>query len=167
MSATNRGAVRNERDFYATPESAFKPIIPFIGLCKPHHVWEPACGDRRLIRWLAESELRGFVDGDDLTNGYDFLKDMDRRYNCIVTNPPFSLAFEFCQHAVAVADHVFLLLRLNFLASAKRKPWFAENEPDALFILSKRPSFTEDGGTDACDYAWYYWGQRHHGIVHL
>ncbi len=162
MSSTNRGAVRNAHDFYATPEEAFKPLLRILpsGMVQ---FWEPACGDGRLIRWLTESgRLAG---GSDLNTGVDFLKDETRRA-FIITNPPFSLAFEFAQHAVAHAPEVMLLLRLNFLASMKRRAWFLANEPSALFVLSKRPDFTGGGG-DSCDYAWFYWGPFRHGVQHI
>jgi len=165
VSATNRGAIRNPNDYYPTPLSAFYPLLPYL----MHHtqIWEPASGDGRLI---AAMRLEGLsAGGNDLQSGYDFLLD-NSRYDTIITNPPFSLALEFAHHALAHADHVYLLLRLNFLASQKRKSWWEQHEPSCLFILSERPSFTGDG-TDATDYAWYYWGMFHgnnrRGIVHL
>lgn len=105
------------------------------------------------------------AEGADLAGGYDFLND-PFSYPCIVTNPPYSLAYEFTRRAVAHSEETFLLLRLNFLASKKRKDWFQRNEPSALFVLSVRPSFVY-GRTDATDYAWFYWGPRHKGIFHL
>jgi len=60
-----------------------------------------------------------------------------------------------------------MLLRLNFLASRKRHGWWNLHRPSALFVLSQRPSFTEDGQTDATDYAWFYWGAFHSGIHFL
>jgi hypothetical protein len=139
MSSTNRGAERVESDFYATPKEAFEPMLPFISKVKCD-VWEPACGDGRLLNWMREAGIR--ANGTDISkpDGTNFLDD-DWYRRCIVTNPPFSLAFEFCRHAVRHSDHVFLLLRLNFLASQKRREWFKEHEPDALFVLSDRPSF--------------------------
>lgn len=157
MSATNRGSVRNAQDFYATPKSAFEPMLPFIYQVGGP-VWEPACGDGRLIQWMGDYGIE--CDGSDINAAafpMDFLKD-SRTGHCLISNPPFSLAFEFCQRAVVRYNNVFLLLRLNFLASGKRKEWFKANEPDALFVLSKRPCFTNDGKTDATDYAWYFWG---------
>ncbi len=161
MSATNRGAIRIQSDFYPTPESAFEPLIPYLP--KGKYIWEPASGDGRLIRWMVEAGLE--AGGNDLNSGYDFLADTEIS-DCIVTNPPYSSAMEFAAHAVLHADEVFLLLRINFLGSKKRKAWFQANEPSALFVLSQRPSFT-GSGTDATEYAWYYWGPRHKGIFHL
>lgn len=173
MSATNRGAVRNERDFYATPKAAFIPLMKYLptGI-----IWEPACGDGRLVSWMRDGGFK--AEGSDLepqcdAPRLDFLetsKDFPAgsgNYAAIVTNPPFSLAFEFCQHARKLSDETFFLLSLNFLASRKRNAWFKANLVSALFVLSARPSFTANGKTDACDYAWFYWGPRHRGIFHL
>jgi len=168
MSATNRGAKRHAADFYATPESAFRPLLPFIkavrSMSAGFEVWEPACGDRRLIRWMEKDGIAS--GGSDLKNGYDFLKNADEA-SCILTNPPFSLALEFCDHAINHSPNVFMLLRLNFLASRKRRNWWNAHKPAALFVLSERPSFTDNGKTDATDYAWFYWGKIHKGFYFL
>lgn len=104
--------------------------------------------------------------GADLAiNGEDFLQDHHNRA-CVVTNPPFSLAQEFVQHSLEVADETFMLLRLNFLGAQKRADWWKTHEPDAIFVLSERPDFTGEGG-DSCEYGWFYWGFRHQGIKHI
>lgn len=138
MSATNRGAERVESDLYPTPLAAFRPLLPLIKqLGVP--VWEPACGDGRLITYMRdEGGMQAF--GDDLRNGYDFLKS-EAHHDCIVTNPPFSIALDFCRHALAHANNVFMLLRLGFLASEDRRPFWQAHPPRALFILCKRPGF--------------------------
>lgn len=77
-----------------------------------------------------------------------------------ISNPPFSLAQEFVTKMLDERGPytiVACLLRLGFLASAKRAAWWQEYHPPALRILSKRPSFTGDGKTDATDYAWMVW----------
>lgn len=163
MSATRRGATRRAADSYATPESAFKPLLPYLRIM-PTPIWEPACGDGRLCDWMENEDIPAH--GSDLIHGYDFLKD-EKRHATILTNPPFSLALEFCHHAIGLSPNVFMLLRLNFLASQKRRTWWRQNLPSALFILSERPSFTEDGATDATDYAWFYWGNTWKGFFFL
>lgn len=167
MSATNRGAVRNPRDFYATPELAFAPLLSYLptaGVC----FWEPACGDGRIVRWLRDSGR--VADGADIEpqdSGFrkrDFLKDQTRR-DFIITNPPFSMGLEFASHATACANEVLLLLRINFLGSVVRREWLRQHEPAAIFVITPRPSFT-GGGSDACEYAWFYWGSRFRGVHH-
>ena len=165
MSATNRGALRRERDFYPTPESAFKPLLEKV-LPVNVRFYEPARGDGRLVEWLRVSGRDAY--GSDLAQGFDFLKRKKSfQRDFIITNPPFSLAQEFVTHALTLSDDVMMLLPLGFLGSQKRRDWFVVNEPAALFVLSQRPSFTGDGKTDAADYAWFYWGNRWGGINHL
>ncbi len=164
MSATNRGAVRREKDFYPTPESAFKPLLEKV-LPMDVRFYEPAQGDGRLVRWLKESGRKAY--GADLAEGFDFFNMESCRRDFIITNPPFSLAQEFVTHALTLSDDIMMLLPLGFLGAQKRREWFVANEPAALFVLSKRPSFTDDGRTDAADYAWFYWGNRWGGINHL
>ena len=169
MSATNRGAARNESDFYPTPLSAFTPLIPYLP--KRVAIWEPAQGDGRLVRAMKEAGLQ--ADGQDIreAKAYDYLQDKAHKA-CVVTNPPFSLAQEFITNAWEHSRESFMLLRLNFLGSQKRREWWRKHEPSALFVLSQRPCFTGDGKTDATDYAWFYfsplkWSAQWSGIIHL
>src|SRR5882724_1460420 len=111
MSSTNRGAEREESDYYPTPLSAFDPLIPFLP--RDGQIWEPAWGDARLVRRMLENGIDAWgADLNDPEEPMDFLADVTLRH-CVLTNPPFSLAFEFCQHSLIVANHIFLLLRLN------------------------------------------------------
>lgn len=164
MSSTNRGAKRIAADFYPTPLAAFKPLLPYL-IMHREPVWEPCCGDGRLVKSMQDSGIA--ANGADIRDipSYDFLRDT-RRHKRIVTNPPFSLAKEFCDHAIKHSDSTIMLLRLNFLGSKKRKEWWKANEPDAIFVLSKRPDFTGDGG-DSCEYGWFCWNTPFTGIIHL
>lgn len=169
MSATNRGSDRNRCDFYATPIEAFKPLLLSV-LPDDVEFHDPCCGDGRLIVWLGP--MRRKTAGADLyprkewpCEKVNFLKDTTPR-DFIVTNPPFSRAQEFVAHGLKHSREMMLLLRLNFLGSQKRRAWWKDREPSALFVLSERPDFTGGGG-DATEYAWFYWGRRFQGIRHL
>jgi len=155
--------MRHAYDFYPTPHWVTESILPYLtrGI-----VWhEPACGDGAIVSVLRASNIE--TTASDIRFGdADFLRDTAKR-EAIITNPPFSLAFEFCQRAVKLAPEVMLLLRLNFLSSQYRAAWFKQHEPDALFVLSRRPSFTNNGKTDSTDYAWFYWGSTLKGIHHI
>ncbi len=142
MSATNRGAERHEADFYATPRSSFLPLLDHLPMGVVY--WEPCCGDGRLVQMLTDSGRE--ADGADLYPqnaaypSVDFLLDQHRR-EFLITNPPFNIAQQIAAHALDVAKETMLLLRLNWLASKKRREWFKAHEPSALFVLSERPSF--------------------------
>lgn len=146
-SATGRGTTRDPKDFYATPRSAFAPIVSRL----PRDVafWEPCAGDGRLIFMLRETGRTAW--GADLypqhDNPYryefkavDYLTDFTPR-DFVVTNPPFSVAFEMCQHALLYAREFMFLLRLSFLESEVRGDWLSAHEPNGLWVLRKRPSF--------------------------
>lgn len=150
MSATGRGTTRDLKDFYATPWAAFAPLLEIL----PRDVdfCEPCAGDGRLLGWLRKSRRRAI--GSDLypqkgslidgtyydERPVDYLKDITQR-EFLITNPPFSVAFEMCQHARKHAQEFMFLLRLSFLESEDRGDWLSANEPSALYVLKKRPSF--------------------------
>lgn len=172
MSATNRGAKRKESDYYATPGKSYVPLLGFLRQAGIQHVHEPACGDGRIVRFLRAhgitatgADVRKTCAKEKWFKQENFLTSC-KHWECVLTNPPFSLAQEFVTHALPRYKHVFMLLRLNFLGSQKRKEWWETHVPDALIVLSERPDFTGDGG-DACEYAWFYWGPSYRGVFHV
>ncbi len=78
------------------------------------------------------------------------------RFDGLIMNPPFKLAFEFLQLALQIADHVLMLQRLNYLGSKERSAFFRRYTPD-LYVLPNRPIFEGSHG-DSVEYGWFYWG---------
>lgn len=173
MSATNRGAVRREADFYATPlESVFSFLDNFGEINPKDQILEPSAGNGAIINALRlrgyrnpvtavelreEKELYFFA--DEVIYG-DFLKmNFSRRYDVIIGNPPYSLAQEFITKSLSLlrpGGRLIFLLRTNFLESEKRFKWWQDKIPSGLYVLHKRPSFTGHG-TDATSYSWFVW----------
>lgn len=116
MSRTYKNSIRNENDYYPTPLESFIPILGFLD--KDRTYYEPSCGDKRLINTMIEYGFN--CTGTDINEGNDYLEDFTHR-DIIITNPPFSLAFEFCKHARLYSTTTYFLLRLNFLGSQTRK----------------------------------------------
>lgn len=151
MSRQIAGVRLNSTDFYPTPLWCAENLeIDWSNFKKAH---EPCKGDGRLYEWLKSKGLD--TSYTEIREDLDFF-DWEGPVDLIFTNPPFSLAAEFINHSTANANTVFMLLRLNYLASIKRYEWWKTNPPVALYVLSKRPSFT-GSGTDATDYAWFVW----------
>lgn len=147
---------RPKDDYYSTPQwcitELFK-IINFEKLNKEFH-WkfaEPCKGDASaILKNLPENSEYA-----DLNSGIDYLKHQwNSEPDCIITNPPFSLALEFLEKSLNEADVCIYLLRLGFLSSKKRMNFLNKNKPTNLIILSQRPSFTGKG-TDNSEYAWF------------
>lgn len=177
MSSTNRGGQRVEADFYPTPAWCVRRLLEATEL--PGGLWlEPCAGDGAIIRaanevrqdvsWLAV-ELRpecrallqpltlpGGLRIGDIASGELWAKESGPAV--AITNPPFSLAAEVIDTCLRVAPVVVMLLRLNYVASAKRAAFMRETAPD-IFVLPNRPSFTGTG-TDSNDYAWFIWREE-------
>lgn len=186
MSATNRGGKRSPADFYATPEWCVRRLVEAVEL--PGGDWlEPAAGEGAIIRAVARSDvdwtawelrqetragLAAAVPAGRVHIG-DFLAPEARRevgrrrFAVAITNPPFRLAQEFIDACLPVADHVVMLLRLNYLASKSRWAFMSSHTPD-VYVLPSRPSFT-GAGTDSIEYAWFVWGvkRRREGRVRV
>jgi len=172
MSATNRGANREPFDNYPTPKWCVHRLLEAVNL--PGGLWlEPSAGEGKLIQ--AVNEVRSDVTWDAIdirnenepsllqhANCYigDFLQtEQTEGYSVLITNPPYSHALEFVKHGMGFADHVVMLLRLNFAAMGERagKPEFLRAFPPDVYVLPNRPSFTFDNHTDATEYAWFVW----------
>jgi hypothetical protein len=176
MSATGRSDVRVARDFYPTPEWAVTRFLGEVQL--PGGRWlEPAVGDGAIIR--AVNAYRGDVRWTtcdirpeckaDVTADYVALgcPDLDWRGGAVaMTNPPFGLAMDFVTESMKRADIVVMLLRLNWLGSEDRATWLRRHQP-SVYVLPNRPSFAEDGGTDAAEYGWFVWGDGFGGTLRV
>lgn len=177
MSSTNRGSKRIANDKYNTPQTAIDSLLDVVRFDNCYRFLEPCRGDGAILnsipvtdRWWAEIDC-----------GIDYLTTTFTNVDLIITNPPFTLALEFLQKSLAEADSVWYLLRLNFLGSKRRKPFWNANPPTHQLVLSERPCFVwvcKDckamydpdsttvcevcGGkvraqTDSIEYAWFGW----------
>lgn len=172
MSATNRGAKRRESDYYPTPswctQRFFECIQRFWDSTTVRRWVEPCAGDGAIVRASGLAWSR-WITGDteprhDLILERDFadtIRAGSSGYRsgqfAIVTNPPFGIADDIVRESLRRTHRAAFLLRLNWLAGAKRSKWLRENPPDCVMALPERPSFTGDGRTDATDYAWFVW----------
>jgi hypothetical protein len=173
MSATNRGAKRKAADFYPTPAYCVSRLLDSVPL-PPGRWLEPGAGSGAIIRatrgdprvadvWWTAIENRSLSWGplanalgpEDRLVRADFLyHDIAlERFTLALGNPPYRLAAEFIERALGLAPRVIFLLRLNFLGSRKRVPFFRRVGMPDVHVLAERPSFT-GGGTDATEYAW-------------
>jgi hypothetical protein len=175
MSSTNRGAERIAEDAYMTPEWSVRRFLEAWKPPPPGLLVEPAVGAGAIVRaaracgllrpWLT-FDIRD-VAGEvlDLNTDHhtcDFLalgpEHARDDVAAVITNPPYVLAEAFvrqCRSLYRMAE-IVMLLRLNFLGSRERVPfWSAVGMPD-LYQLPNRPDFTGDGG-DSIEYSWFGW----------
>lgn len=177
-SGTKKHALKERKDdLYETPLVAIQALIAAEPL--PKTIWEPACGRGAIVNPLRsaghEVYATDLVDYGcpDSSARVDFLMEQGAPYfiGAIVTNPPFKLATEFCEHALSMAwaPKVCMLLRLAFLESERRN-WLLDKASLArVHVFRKRlPMMHRDGwegprAGSATAFAWYVWEHGHVG----
>lgn len=159
-----RFADLNGPDFFPTPAWATEALVDnekFDG-----DVWECACGNGAMSNVLELGNPNTFS-SDLFDRGYgecgvDFLE-AKKKYNNIVTNPPYNAAEGFVSQGLQLADKKFaLLLRLAFLEGSNRqRTIFTEFPPSRVWVFSERITFYPEGaevrGSGTTAYAWFVW----------
>jgi len=181
MSATNRGAIRRESDFYRTPAGAINAFLdvfeflPFNSIVMPFRlVLDPCAGDGAIIReinkrmtdnMIAAVEIRPEEKDNLLRSGADwvyisdFLKwEPEFPFDVIISNPPYSIAQKIIEHCFEIAPdaEVIMLLRQGFLSSKARKPFWDKHPVTQLYPLVERPSFGASVKCKKCDWRRFY-----------
>ena len=136
-------------------------------------VWGTAFRELNKHAHLVGIEKRRLVmpKGYNLWDTEDYLKEVwGFRYDIIFGNPPYSLAEEFIRKGISELEqggYLVFLLRLAFLESRKRVPFYKEFPPKEVSVLSRRPSFYGNGKTDATAYALFIWQEGYKGKTNL
>lgn len=147
---------RRDYDVYETPEWAVKALLDVLPINQEWTYMEPCRASGRFYSHMPIGSAWG-----EIREGVDYLNTVyPHHVDCIISNPPYSLAQEFVTKALEDADVVIMLLRLGFLESQVRNEWWQDNSPSSLMVLSQRPSFTDDGKTDGSGYAYFVWDKK-------
>tara|TARA_R100000458_G_C8162923_1_gene166287 strand:+ start:165 stop:698 length:534 start_codon:yes stop_codon:yes gene_type:complete len=154
---------RVENDFYPTPPEATQALLDrekFEG-----NVYECACGDGAMSKVLIKNGYDVFS-SDLIDRGYgkadlDFLKS-DKRFDNIITNPPFNLSTEFTIKALELANNkVAMLNKLSFLEGIKRRTVFDTKKLERVYVFSRRIKF---GGNGLMAFAWFIFNKKYEGL---
>ena len=174
FSCNNLGQ-RKKSDFYETPYSIthqFLQAFPWLGI---RDILEPSSGNGAIVRVLDHFALGVVVGLDPLTDpGYDFLTySFNRKFDLVITNPPFSLAEEFIKKAKEVSNRfIAFLLPLSYLHGKGRYDRVYNDTKFTLrsvYIFTRYPMLgeplREDGKyhTGMMVYAWYLWDKEYEG----
>ena len=166
----NTNKKRSKSDFYQTPYAITRRLLEvekFEG-----HILEPACGAGAITAILKEAGYDDVTAYDLLLDGKDFLAET-RKFDAIVTNPPFSLAKEFILKACEIAPRFAFLLPLSYLQGQARynEIWSAREILEKVYIFTRYPLLSAhirpDGKyeTAMMAYAWYIFDTRHKGAA--
>lgn len=169
MSST-RNRVSN--DFYATPQNAVLPILERETM--EGSILECACGEGHISKLLIEKYPNSEVISTDLIyRGYgegdvNFLTfDYNRKFDNIITNPPFKYAKEFIERSLELANNkVIMFAKIQLLESEVRREMFESYPPKYIYVFSKRVSPLRNGSpvdengkkwSSTMCFAWFVW----------
>ena len=173
LSIVGYGKNRAEADFYPTPRSSTQALMDrekFEG-----NIWECACGDGSMSNVLREycpivfaSDIRE-EESIDGSKGIDFLK-AEKKFDNIITNPPYRYAKEFVLRAKKQADKkVAMLLKLVFLEGIGRYEMFKDKEfpLKKVYVFCRRQKIYANGkigkNSGLIAYAWFVWDKNYKG----
>lgn len=163
---------REENDYYATDPVALEKLLKKESF--NHYVLEPAVGCGHLANVLIDNgyDVKCF---DIIDRGYpgtekkDFLsweREPDDLIRDIITNPPYSKALQFIEHAIEQSEEgtkIAMLLKIQFLEGKKRRAFFEKSPPKNIYVFSERINCAKNGdfknlksGKAVC-YAWFIW----------
>ena len=183
------GNPKNDRvdsDFYATdPKAVHKLLLKYS--INGSEILEPCIGNGNIANAIKDFyNNKGLnVTGVDIVDrGYpntivhDYLTwKTDKKFDCIITNPPYSLAKEFVEKSMTLLNdgydedgypngQLIMFLKIQFLEGAKRKELFEKYPPKYIYVFRNRMSTWNNGeplgpngkrwATTMC-HAWFIW----------
>ena len=181
LAGGNSTSKREENDFYATNPETLKLFLyefwkdnSFEG-----DILEPACGQGHISETLKEMLPNFNITSTDLIDRYgeggvNFLThDYSKTFNTVITNPPFSLAKEFIEKGLEIADkYVIMLCKIQLLEGAKRKDMFLNTPLKYVYVHTTRQATWKEGkptdskgkkwATTMC-LAWFVWDKEYEG----
>ena len=144
----------NASDEFQTPEVAIHCLLPYLP--KSWVIWECAWGKGSLAKHFEHVGYR--VYGDET---WDFLyADISTwKFDCIVTNPPYTLKDKLIAYCYEFGKPFALLLPLSALEGKTRGVMYREHGIQ-LIIPNKRINFitpTREGSGSWFQTAWFTW----------
>ena len=133
-TSTTTTSANAKREVYYTPDSAFEVLEPYLKNYKA--IWDPAAGaDKFPVKEYFEK--KGFrVATTDILMGkeYDFFSHKTKkRYDIIVTTPPYSFRKEFIIRACDLKKPFAFLVPVNVLESKTVRDLFKQYAISLIF----------------------------------
>ena len=171
--STTRKRVRN--DYYATPYETTESLLN-IEKFKGSFL-EPCVGGGHIVDIIKKYYPHSNITCLDLVDRkypntivHDFLTyKFDKKFDNIITNPPFSLAQKFFEKSINIINNdgkIAMFLKIQFLESERRKILFKKYPPKYVYVFSKRVNPWRNGSpTDekgkpwsgTMCFAWFVW----------
>ena len=177
---------RADNDFYATdPKAVHKLLLKYS--INGSEILEQCIGNGNIanaIKDFYNNKGLNITGVDIVDRGYpntivhDYLTwKTDKKFDCIITNPPYSLAKEFVEKSMTLLNddydedgypngQLIMFLKIQFLEGAKRKELFEKYPPKYIYVFRNRMATWNNGepldpngkrwATTMC-HAWFIW----------
>lgn len=176
LAGTSTTRERANYDYYATPYQATEMLLDEVKFSG--NFLEPCVGGGHIVDVIKRYYPNECVYGVDIVDrGYpntlvaDFLKHdfLDKKFDNVVTNPPFSLAQEFLEKSMEVVNDggkIAMFLKIQFLEGAKRREMFKKYPPKYIYVFVKRQAPWNNGSpvdekgkpwSSTMCFAWFVW----------
>lgn len=147
-------------DACQTPPDALAPLLPFIN--PRWTVWEPAHGEGNITNMLCNNGLS--VVSSDIITGQNFFEYQPAAWDCLITNPPYSIKYEWLKRCYELGKPFALLMPVEMLGTVTGGTMFQEYGIEMIFIAPrvnfKMPHQGWDGGGAQFPTAWFCWGMN-------
>jgi len=117
-------------DDFQTPKIGIEPLIKYLD--KKWIIWECACGKGNLVTAFKEQGFK--VIGSDISMGVNFLTQRPETFDCIITNPPYSIKQQFLERCYFLGKPFALLLPLTTFETQKRQALFKKFGLEVIFL---------------------------------
>lgn len=126
----------SKRDRCQTPAYALGPLLPHLQ--RGWRLWEPAQGEGLLVRALQRQGYR--VQGSDVLTGRNFFGWQPGSWDALVTNPPYSIKYEWLARCYELGNPFALLVPVEMLGAATAQAMLAEHGTE-IILMDKRVDF--------------------------
>lgn len=171
---------REPHDYYATDPIAAEWLLKIEDFPKDEPIWECCAGECHLADVFVDNgysvRKSDIVKRRDDIEQLNFLnpKNSERWNGNIITNPPYSMAYEIIVQALSLIPNdkkVAMFLKVTFLEGKERKRLFEAFPPKTIWVSSSRILCAKNGqfermkqsGGSAMAFAWFVWRKGYKG----
>jgi len=166
---------RVKEDYYATPKEATESLLNTLDLSECESFYEPACGEGHISKVLKKFYPNADIYSTDLIDrgfgvgNIDFLKldNYTRKFDCIITNPPFKLSQEFIEKGLKLSNkYVIMFAKIQLLEGVARRKLFDKYTPKYIYVFTERVNPLRNGSpvdengkkwASTMCFAWFVW----------
>ena len=156
----NKGYNTGTYDECQTPPYALEPLLPYLNI--NNKIWECAAGKLTLTIELGRkgyTVIHSDITDDDIP--VDFLQVNNPIGHIILTNPPYSLKYEWLERCYELGNPFALLMPVEMLGTAKGQRLFDKYGIEVIFMSPRvdfyMPNKGYEGGGAQFPTAWFTW----------